>query len=163
VSLAHHNQLTDAEATRVLRTVCTAPRWVDEMVAARPYASVADMIQTADHALAQLTEADLDAALAGHPKIGSTSTETGGAQSRREQSGVDASDAELAAALADGNRAYEERFGRIYLVCASGRSGPELLAILHERLRNDAVTELAVTRSELGKINRLRLERLVAS
>ena len=74
---------------------------------------------------------------------------------------MDASDAELAAALADGNRAYTERFGRIYLVCASGRSGSELLAILHERLQNDEAAELDVTKAELGKINRLRLERLV--
>lgn len=162
MDLAEHNQLSESEATRVLTSVCAAPRWVDEMLAARPYDSAEDMFRTADHVLTQLTEADLDSALAGHRKIGESRADAD-SQSRTEQSGVDADDTALAAALAAGNRAYLERFGRIYLVCASGRSGPELLSILRDRLGNDPVTELAVTRTELGKINRLRLERLVTS
>jgi 2-oxo-4-hydroxy-4-carboxy-5-ureidoimidazoline decarboxylase len=111
----------------------------------------------------QLPVGEVEAAVAAHPKIGAAPAGPEAADSRREQSGVDAGDADLASALAEGNRAYEQRFGRTYLVCASGRSGHELLAMLHERLGNDPGTELAVTRAELGKINRLRLERLVAS
>ncbi len=64
-------------------------------------------------------------------------------------------------ALADGNRAYEAKFGHVYLVCASGRSAEELLAVLQQRLGNDPVTERAVVRRELGLINRIRLVRLV--
>ena len=78
--------------------------------------------------------------------------------SRREQAGVTGD--ETLAALAAGNREYEARFGHVYLVCASGRSGEELLAVLRSRLDNDPVTERAVVREELGRINRLRLERL---
>ena len=163
VDLAEHNALSDAEAARALAAVCAAPRWVDAMIASRPFGSLDELLRQADDALDQLTAADLDAALAGHPKIGARPSGTGGEQSRREQSGVDPGDAELAEGLAEGNRAYEARFGRIYLVCASGLSGPELLAILRDRLDNDADTELVVTRAELGKINRLRLERLVTA
>jgi len=147
----------------MLTSVCAAPRWVDEMIAGRPYATADELLRTADHALGELTVADLDAALAGHPRIGAKPEGTAAEQSRREQSGVDAEDTALATALAEGNRAYAERFGRIYLVCASGRTGPELLTILRERLGHDQDPELAVTRSELGKINRLRLERMVSS
>ena len=68
---------------------------------------------------------------------------------------------DVRAALAEGNRAYEERFGHVYLVCATGRSGPELLAVLRSRLRNDPAYERTVVRDELGKINRLRLQRLL--
>ena len=79
--------------------------------------------------------------------------------SATEQSGVDST--ALADRLLAANLAYEQRFGHIYLVCASGRSGEELLADLAERMRNDPVTELSVVRRELGKIARLRLERMV--
>jgi 2-oxo-4-hydroxy-4-carboxy-5-ureidoimidazoline decarboxylase len=163
VSLTTYNRLTDAEAAHVLSAVCAAPRWVDEVVAGRPYATVDAMVLASDHALTKLSDAEVEQAVAAHPKIGAPPTGPGGEESRREQSAVDTADADLATALAEGNRAYEQRFGRTYLVSASGRSGHELLAMLHQRLGNDPSTELAVTRAELAKINRLRLERLVAS
>jgi 2-oxo-4-hydroxy-4-carboxy-5-ureidoimidazoline decarboxylase len=81
--------------------------------------------------------------------------------SRQEQAGAVSADAATAAALADGNRRYEQRFGHIYLVCATGRSGAELLAILRERLGNDPEAEWGVVRAELGKINRIRLSKLL--
>lgn len=161
MDLAEHNALSDEAAAELLAGVCAAPRWVDGMVGGRPYASVDVLLHTADRVLGELTVDDLDAALAGHPKIGATPSGAGAEQSRREQSGVDARDSAIIDALAEGNDAYAERFGRIYLVCASGRSGEDLLATLRERLGNDPETELEVTRDELGKINRLRLERLV--
>ena len=106
-------------------------------------------------ALAALSETDVDEALAGHPRIG----ERGGATSQREQSAVRGE--ETLAALAAGNRTYEERFGHVYLVAASGRSGEELLDVLRSRLLNDRDTERRVVRAELGTINRLRLDRLL--
>jgi len=109
----------------------------------------------ADRALAVLSEGDVDDALAGHPRIG----ERGGATSRREQSDVRGE--ETLAALAQLNRTYEERFGHVYLVAASGRTGEELLDVLRSRLLNDRETERRVVREELGTINRLRLTRLV--
>ena len=145
----------DALRARLLE-VCSSPRWADLVAAARPFSAAEEVYAAGDRALAALSEADLDLALAGHPRIGERAHS---AASRREQSGV--SGDETLAALAEGNREYEARFGHVYLVCASGRSGEELLAVLRSRLRNDAATERRVVREELGKINRLRLQRLV--
>jgi 2-oxo-4-hydroxy-4-carboxy-5-ureidoimidazoline decarboxylase len=143
---------------RLLLEVCSSPRWADAVAGARPYGTAADLFAAADRALAAMSEADLDDALSGHPRIGERADH---AASQREQSGV--SGEPTLAALAEGNREYEARFGHVYLVCASGRSGEELLAVLRERLGNDPATERAVVRDELGKINRLRLERLAAT
>jgi 2-oxo-4-hydroxy-4-carboxy-5-ureidoimidazoline decarboxylase len=101
---------------------------------------------------------ELQAALAGHPRIGAR---TGPGWSRGEQAGVDQADEPVAAALAAGNQEYEDRFGHIYLVCATGRSGPELLALLRERLGHDPDTEWDVVRAELAQINRIRLGKLI--
>ena len=150
------DELPDDELRARLLEVCSSPRWADLVAAARPFGAAEEVYAAGDRALAALSEADLDQALAGHPRIGERAHS---AASRREQSGV--SGDETLAALAEGNREYEARFGHVYLVCASGRSGEELLAVLRSRLRNDAATERRVVREELGKINRLRLQRLV--
>ena len=109
--------------------------------------------------MAGLAPADLEQALAGHPRIG----ESRGAddRSRREQAGVLGADQATIQALAEGNDEYERRFGHIYLVCATGRNAADLLALLRERLGNDPETEWGVVRRELGKINRIRLTRLL--
>lgn len=146
------------DVRQALFAVCASPRWADAVAATRPFGSPEGLYAAADHALADLTESDLEDALSGHPRIGG---HTGSAESRREQAGVGGD--ETLAALAEGNRQYEARFGHVYLVCASGRSGVELLEVLRSRLGNDAVTERAVVREELGRINRLRLERLVGT
>jgi 2-oxo-4-hydroxy-4-carboxy-5-ureidoimidazoline decarboxylase len=148
------NALAAAVAERELRAVCAAPRWAREVAAGRPYGSVAALQAAAE---AALTDADLDAAMAGHPRIGDR---TASGASQREQSGVAAADADVLAALAEGNRAYEERFGHVYLVCATGRSAEDLLATLHARLDNDPETERKVALRELAAINRIRIGRL---
>jgi 2-oxo-4-hydroxy-4-carboxy-5-ureidoimidazoline decarboxylase len=155
VKLDEWNALTVADAERELRRVCAVPRWAREVVASRPYPDVASLQATAEVAL---IDADLDEAMAGHPRIGDR---TAGGASRREQSGVAGADPDVLAALADGNRAYEERFGHVYLVCATGRSAQELLDVLRARLGNDPATERAVALAELAAINRLRIGRLV--
>jgi OHCU decarboxylase len=152
------NRMSAADLRGRLLEVCASPRWADAVLGSRPFATPGALYAVADGALAGLSDADLDHALAGHPRIGERAES---AASRREQAGV-SGDATLAA-LAEGNREYEARFGHVYLVCASGRSGEELLAVLRARLRNDPATERRVVREELGKINRLRLERLVAT
>jgi OHCU decarboxylase len=147
--------LPDHELRARLAEVCASPRWVDLVAAARPYGTDDALQQVAADSLAALSESDVDDALAGHPRIG----ERGGAESQREQSGVRGD--ETLAALAAGNRTYEERFGHVYLVAASGRTGEELLDVLRSRLLNDRETERRVVREELGRINRLRLDRLL--
>jgi 2-oxo-4-hydroxy-4-carboxy-5-ureidoimidazoline decarboxylase len=155
VKIAEFDTLTTDAAERELLAVCAAPRWARDVAAGRPYGSLAAL---QDAGAAALIDADLDAAMAGHPRIGDRAA---GGQSRREQSGVAAADAAVLDALADGNRAYEERFGHVYLVCATGRSAEDLLATLRARLGNDPATERAVALRELAAINRIRLARLV--
>jgi 2-oxo-4-hydroxy-4-carboxy-5-ureidoimidazoline decarboxylase len=153
--LAGFAALTAVAATDALLACCSAPEWARALVAGRPYPTVDAFLDAADAVLAQLPESEIDRALAGHPRIGERPDS---AASAREQAGVQ--DA-VRAALVDGNRAYEARFGHIYLVCASGRSGDELLTILEDRLHNDAETERRVMRTELAKINRIRLRGLL--
>jgi 2-oxo-4-hydroxy-4-carboxy-5-ureidoimidazoline decarboxylase len=149
------NQLSEDEARRELTAVCHAPRWVSKLLAGRPYASAAEVYRAAE----ALTDADVLDALAGHPRIGERRAED--AVSAGEQAAVAGADDEIRAALAEGNRRYEERFGQVYLVAATGRSAAELLADLRERLANDPAIERGVRRRELARINRIRLRRLV--
>ena len=147
------NTLPPGPAQQRLLACCSSRRWAAEIAAGRPYASAGELLQRSDETVAALAQQDLADALAGHPRIG----EHAAGPSAREQAGVPAAGGRTARALADGNAAYEQRFGHIYLVCATGRSGGELLALLTERLRNDPATEWDVVRRELGKINRIRL------
>jgi 2-oxo-4-hydroxy-4-carboxy-5-ureidoimidazoline decarboxylase len=154
------NRATADEARRLLAGCCGAARWLDGMIAARPFASVAALKQRADAIWRSLGRADVLDAMSHHPRIGEAPKAS--ASELKEQAGaVSAADA-VKAAIAEGNRAYEARFGFIYLVCATGKSGEELLAILRARLANDAETELAVAAAEQGKITALRLDKLLA-
>jgi 2-oxo-4-hydroxy-4-carboxy-5-ureidoimidazoline decarboxylase len=163
ISLAEFNALAPADARRLLAGCCAAPRWAAQVTVGRPFESVGALLAASDAAVAGLGQQDLEQALAGHPRIGGADGPEGpgssaaGHWSRQEQAGVDRSDQDVLAALTEGNQAYERRFGHIYLVCATGRSGVELLALLRQRLGNDAATEWGVVKSELEKINRIRL------
>lgn len=149
--------LGEAELRSALLACCHAPAWAVRLAARRPFGDLPTLLAASDAELAASDEADVDAALAGHPRIGERPA---GADSRREQSAVLAGDEAVLAGLAEGNRVYEERFGHVYLVCAAGRTGEELLAVLRSRLDNDPATERAVLRGELAAITRLRLARL---
>lgn len=155
MTLRAFNDMPGREARRLLLGCCAAPRWAAEVTAGRPYRTAAALHAAA---AAALTHDDVADGLAGHPRIGER---TGDPRARREQAGVAGAAPEVLAALAAGNRAYEERFGRVYLVCAAGRGAEELLAVLRQRLRNDPAVERDVTRGELVAINRLRLDALL--
>jgi 2-oxo-4-hydroxy-4-carboxy-5-ureidoimidazoline decarboxylase len=164
--LTWFNQLPARAAQQTLLDCCSAPGWADQMSAGRPYSSAADAIERSSAIVAALSAADLATALAGHPRIGERpdAGEHGAraaSWSKQEQSGVDGSDTAMTRALAEGNLEYERRFGHIYLVCASGRTGQELLALLHDRLGNKPEDEWQIVRTELQKINALRLQRLL--
>lgn len=158
-ALEHFNELPEDEARLALLACCASPRWARRVAAGRPYRDPEELYRAADRALAELTVADLDDALAGHPRIGER--RDGDALSAGEQAGMGGADSAVRQAVADGNRRYEDRFGHVYLVAASGRSGEELLADLCRRLGNDPETERAVLRAELAKINRIRVAGLV--
>lgn len=155
MTLDEFNALPVDGAEQQLIACCAAPRWAAQVAAGRPYAS-GGALQAA--AAAALTDRDLDQAMAGHPRIGDRAEGV----SRREQAGVAQAGDDVRAALAEGNRTYEERFGHVYLVCASGRSAEDLLATLHARLGNDPAAERAVALAEVAAINRIRLGGLVA-
>jgi 2-oxo-4-hydroxy-4-carboxy-5-ureidoimidazoline decarboxylase len=158
--------MPDDELRVRLRSCCAAEAWVEEMVVGRPYRSEAALYAASDHATAELDARGLEQALAGHPRIGDAAPAHGSdgrsaAWSRGEQAGVATADADVLGELAAANAAYERRFGHVYLVCASGRSAAELLAVCRSRLDNDTETERGVVLGELAKINRLRLGKLL--
>lgn len=157
--LEEFDAAAEARATDALLACCASPGWARDVARGRPYGSVAALLGRAEAVLAELDEGEVDRALAGHPRIGERSTH---AASRREQGGVATAGATVLDALAAGNRAYEERFGHVYLVCADGRPAEELLAVLHERLGNDPAVERRVLRGELARINAIRLTRMLA-
>ena len=143
------------ETTRDVLLGCLAvPRWAGDVLAGQPYADRDALLAAADTAARELTDEELDQALSGHPRIG----ERGGAQSRREQSGVDPAAGDTAARLEAGNAAYEARFDRVFLIRAAGRDAEEILAELGRRLQNDDATERAETVDNLRQIALLRLE-----
>ncbi|MBX7433234.1 2-oxo-4-hydroxy-4-carboxy-5-ureidoimidazoline decarboxylase [Mycobacterium sp. Y57] len=153
------NAMSERQRMHLLFEVCSSTIWARRVLAGGPFRDADALFDRADRVLAELPDAEIDAALDGHPRIGAKADNPSSAQ---EQARVaDAADA-VKAELAEKNRIYDEKFGYVYLVCASGRTAEELLAILTERLDNDAETERRVMRSELAKINRLRLERLLA-
>ena len=140
-----------------LLSCLSVPRWADDVLAGEPYADRAATVARADEAARALTDEELDQALSGHPRIG----ERGGSQSQREQAGVDPAAGDTAARLAAGNAAYEERFGRVFLIRAAGRDAEAILAELDRRLGNDDATERAETVDNLRQIALLRLEALL--
>jgi 2-oxo-4-hydroxy-4-carboxy-5-ureidoimidazoline decarboxylase len=149
-----------ADELRPLLIACLAvPRWVDSLLAARPHRTAGALLAHAARAARGLTRDEILGAVSGHPRIGDRAAS---GWSRAEQSGVDPADLPLADRLVAANTAYEERFGHIYLVCATGLSGEEVLADLTRRMTNDADVELRVVEGELAKIAVLRLEKVLA-
>jgi len=157
--LARLNALPDSDAVEVLLGCCSAPGWARRVAGQRPFGSVADLLATADAAWAAREPGELEAAMAGHPRIGERGRS---AQSRQEQSGV-GSDPGVVQALREANAAYEDRFGHVFLICATGRGPGEILAELRRRMAHDPATELEVAAAEIGKINALRLRKLAAA
>ncbi|MEV4686788.1 2-oxo-4-hydroxy-4-carboxy-5-ureidoimidazoline decarboxylase [Microbacterium sp. LWH3-1.2] len=150
----------DTESAYALVAVWAAiPAWVDTLVADRPYGSVGALAARAAELAAGWTRADLDAALAHHPRIGEKLASEGeeAAASRREQASMTDAGADVTARIAAGNAAYEARFGRVFLIRAAGRSPEEMLAALERRLRGDDETEAAEATGQLAEIALLRL------
>lgn len=162
MDLATFNAAPGSELTEQLLACCDAGTWAHGIVAERPYATVDDLVATAAEASRRLGPDDVDRALAAHPRIGERAAGASreAAWSRQEQSSV-RTDEQTQAALLEGNREYEERFGRVFLICATGLDAGEILQSLKRRLGNDEVTEAAEVRDELGKIAQVRLRKLV--
>jgi 2-oxo-4-hydroxy-4-carboxy-5-ureidoimidazoline decarboxylase len=162
--LQEFNDMPAGEAAEVVRPCADIASWVDGVVDGRPYDDLADLLARADALARAWTPVEVEKALADHPRIGERHTGSGASAqlSGSEQAGVDPHDADVQRRLAAGNAAYEERFDRIYLVRAAGRSAEEILALLEQRLANDPETELVVTSGQLREIALLRLEGLIS-
>jgi OHCU decarboxylase len=162
------NTLPQEEVAKQLRDCCGSSRWVEAMLARRPFESVDDLLAAADGAWRATGPEDWDEAFAHHPRIGerhatASVSATARAWSSGEQGAATDAGAAARAALAEANEAYERRFGRIYIVCAAGRSAGELLADIAVRMQNDPDGERAVAAEEQRKITRLRLESLIGA
>jgi hydroxyisourate hydrolase len=154
--LARFNTSPDDEALAVLHTVCAGPAWGSTLLAGRPYADMAGLVAASDVATAGLTDGDLTEAMAGHPPIGRP--EPGDAA--REQAGMAGASDELSAEMLDLTLAYQKTFGHVFLICATGATGEQLRDALKIRIGNMPGREREIARTELGKINRIRLTRL---
>ncbi|MFR0356281.1 2-oxo-4-hydroxy-4-carboxy-5-ureidoimidazoline decarboxylase [Streptomyces sediminimaris] len=157
--LSRFNALQEHAALAALREVCASTTWARRLTAARPYATPDRLYAASDAATADLTAADLAEAMAGHPPIGRP--EPGESTSAREQRGMAGASAELRAEMLELNLAYQEKFGHVFLICATGRTGEQMRDAVRERIGNPPEREQEIIRTELGGINRIRLARLV--
>jgi allantoicase len=152
--------MLEERAETALRRCCASSSWVRAMMAARPFVDWSDLVENADRIWWSLDPADWREAFAAHPRIGERKPEATWAAD--EQSGAASASSVTATALLETNRAYEKRFGHIYIVCATGKSGEEMLAIAEGRLKSSPEDELRIAAEEQRKITRLRLLKLVS-
>ncbi|MFJ4961568.1 2-oxo-4-hydroxy-4-carboxy-5-ureidoimidazoline decarboxylase [Streptomyces sp. NPDC088729] len=157
--LTRFNTLADGEAIAVLHEVCAAAAWGRALLAGRPYATEEALSAASDAATARLGAADLAEAMAGHPPIGRP--RPGDPASSREQRGMAGASEELVAEMLELNLAYQERFGHVFLICATGATGEQMRDAVRSRIGNPPEREQEIVRTELGRINRVRLTRLV--
>ncbi|MGP4000476.1 2-oxo-4-hydroxy-4-carboxy-5-ureidoimidazoline decarboxylase [Streptomyces sp. 8N706] len=156
--LARFNTSEDGAARAALHEVCASTAWGSAVLARRPYATVDALLDASDAAMAALSTEDLAEAMAGHPPIGQP--RPGDPASSREQSGMAAATAELGAEMLRLNLAYQERFGHVFLICATGLTGEQMRDAARARIGNTPEREREIVRDQLGRINRIRLARL---
>jgi OHCU decarboxylase len=160
------NNLSEEEASNELLKCCGSQNWARQMGSSRPIGSFEELIQKAETVWWNLDRNDWLAAFRSHPKIGenkaaaTVSTQSQG-WSGQEQAGIHGAATQTLAELAKLNREYEEKFGFIFIVCATGKSSDEMLAILKSRIGNDLETELPVAAREQAKITEIRLRKLL--
>ncbi|MCO4276823.1 2-oxo-4-hydroxy-4-carboxy-5-ureidoimidazoline decarboxylase [Pseudarthrobacter sp. HLT3-5] len=161
--LEQFNTAGRPEATDFLRPCLDIERWIDELADARPYSTFHALLAAGRSAANPFTPAEIEAALAHHPRIGERAQgDSAEARlSQSEQAGLGVADAAVAEALAEGNQAYEEKFGQVFLIRAAGRSREEILAALNTRLAHTPEAEQSIIGQQLREIAALRLEGLM--
>ncbi|MFF1956230.1 2-oxo-4-hydroxy-4-carboxy-5-ureidoimidazoline decarboxylase [Streptomyces sp. NPDC058220] len=157
--LVRFNTLSDRAALAALHEVCASAAWGSELLARRPYATAEALFAASDTAMGELSPGDLAEAMAGHPPIGRP--KPGDPVSSREQRGMAGASEELRAEMLELNLAYQDTFGHVFLICATGATGEQMRDALKARIGHTPEQERAIVRTELGKINRIRLTRLV--
>jgi 2-oxo-4-hydroxy-4-carboxy-5-ureidoimidazoline decarboxylase len=159
------NALDEGEARDLVSLWAAIPRWVTAVVGGRPYPTREALEETAAAEAAMWDAADLDEALAQHPRIGErpAGDDPSATASRREQAAMTDAAADVAQRIATGNTRYESRFGRVFLIRARGRSAEEMLAELERRLANTPESEVAEAAEQLYEIALLRLRETVTA
>ena len=164
--LAWLNSLPADDAAKELLQCCGSKRWARQMSDERPYENLADVITNANETWWSLDRDDWLEAFRSHPRIGekkaagSVSAQSK-AWSGQEQAGVNSASAETTNTLATLNHAYEQKFGFIFVICATGKTSDEMLAALRERLEHNAAEELPIAAAEQCEITELRLKKLL--
>ncbi len=165
MTLAEFNALPPASAQAKLMDCCGCERWAAAVSARRPFANADALFDAADHDWRSLEGPDWLAAFSHHPQIGEKAA-SGSDSHRRwaasEQSGARDAAEDVKTRMAEGNRSYLNKFGYIYIVCATGKSAEEMLALLEDRLHNDPARELPIAAEQQRQITRLRLQKLLA-
>ncbi len=161
--LMHLNACSEEERCNLFREVCHSQRWIRELNSLAPYKSLEDLIAKGTQAWTKCEEPDWKEALAGHPRIGEKAqgNQLASRWSRGEQAAAADSDQEAAERLRTRQQEYEERFGYLFLICATGKSRQEIIDALEARLLSEPKVEMLVVSKELAKIISLRLEKLV--
>lgn len=164
MNLQDFNTSAANEAAAILRPCADIDRWIQGIVDHRPYAGVDALLSRAETVANPFSPAEVDAALAHHPRIGERAEGRSAEAelSRGEQSGVDAGSA-TAILILEGNKAYEQKFGRVFLIRAAGRSAEDILSELDRRRENDAQAESAEVAGQLREIALLRLDGLFST
>ncbi len=167
MTLAELNALPGERAREELLRCCGCARWADAVLESRPFPDKAALLSSSDAAWGRSGEEDWREAFAHHPRIGGKDAlrakfAATQAWATGEQAGAAAASEAVLDALAEGNAAYEKKFGHIFIVCATGKSAAEMLDLLKSRLPNDAGAELRLAAAEQNKITKLRLEKLLS-
>jgi 2-oxo-4-hydroxy-4-carboxy-5-ureidoimidazoline decarboxylase len=161
--LERWNALDNADAARQVLPCCGSPKWAERLAMRRPFASAEELFAASDEVWSALPQPDWQAAFDSHPRIGQQQAKAATDESLRwssqEQRAAMSQDERVKAALEDGNRRYEQKFGRIFIVCASGKSGAEILRIVERRMENPADVELKEAAEQQRQITQLRLRR----
>jgi OHCU decarboxylase len=160
------NSLTEAEAIDELKTCCGSTHWAGQLISRRPFETFDQVVSQAHEVWWSLTSDDWLEAFRSHPKIGEKKGAAAASKqsehwSKGEQSGMTGASEETASTLARLNIAYETKFGYIFIVCATGKSSEEMLAILRKRLENEPAEEIRIAAAEQAKITELRLRKLL--
>jgi len=166
--LTRWNGLSSEEAAGEILACCGSSNWALRMAAQRPIHDEIALLNACDETWESLAESDWQEAIHSHPRIGerkatSDAAARSTAWSEEEQRKVSTASEDVKNAIAEGNRAYERRFDRVFIVCATGKSAPEILEILQKRLRNDPVAEIHETAEQLRQITHLRLKKWLSS
>ena len=165
-AVARLNAMSETHARQLLTRCCGASRWVEGMLRARPFASPGALSSCAEEVWSGLEGPDFLEAFSHHPEVGADLDElrrkfaATAELSRQEQAGAGSASEATLLALRAGNQAYRERFGYLFIVCATGKNASEMLKLLEARLNNAPELELSIAAAEQAKITQLRLEKI---